>query len=212
MPRALQVGSADSRAALSHQNANPMGRQLHCGMSDGSIRVNVTYEVDHMQKEMLAAESATSRTDVIESPVACPCSHPGGPGVETLNPKPCTTQPGAEQHQRPGAVPATNPFLNFWGPCCRPAALEALDHNQVRININIPVPARKAVDQEPSAYYFATVQGVRLHWTCLISHQVLVRLEAEAQGGGPRAAYCFATVQRVCLKFDCVSSNLKTVK
>ena len=42
---------------------------------------------------------------------------------------------------------------------CRPAALENLDHNQVHININIPGPVRKAVDQNPSAYYFATVQG-----------------------------------------------------
>lgn len=44
---------------------------------------------------------------------------------------------------------------------CRPAALENLDHNQVHININIPGPVRKAVDQNPSAYYFATVQRVR---------------------------------------------------
>lgn len=43
----------------------------------------------------------------------------------------------------------------------RPAALEALDHNQVRVNISIPGPVRKAVDQEPAAYYFATVQRVR---------------------------------------------------
>ncbi len=44
---------------------------------------------------------------------------------------------------------------------CRPAALEALDHNQVHVNISIPGPVRKAVDQEPAAYYFATVQRVR---------------------------------------------------
>jgi hypothetical protein len=42
----------------------------------------------------------------------------------------------------------------------RPAALEALDANQVHVNINIPGPVRKAVDQEPAAYYFATVQRV----------------------------------------------------
>lgn len=44
---------------------------------------------------------------------------------------------------------------------CRPAALHALDNDQVHININIPGPVRKAMDQDPSAYYFATVQRVR---------------------------------------------------
>jgi hypothetical protein len=53
------------------------------------------------------------------------------------------------------------PVLDTLGVLCRPAALEALDHNQVRVNISIPGPARKAVDQEPAAYYFATVQRVR---------------------------------------------------
>ena len=42
----------------------------------------------------------------------------------------------------------------------RPAALEALDAHQVHVNINIPGRVRKAVDLDPSAYYFATVQKV----------------------------------------------------
>ncbi len=44
---------------------------------------------------------------------------------------------------------------------CRPAALHMLDDNQVYVNINIPGPVRKALDQDPSAYYFATVNRVR---------------------------------------------------
>ncbi len=36
-----------------------------------------------------------------------------------------------------------------------------LDDNQVYVNINIPGPVRKALDQDPSAYYFATVNRVR---------------------------------------------------
>mmetsp|Transcript_8962 Transcript_8962/g.26850 ORF Transcript_8962/g.26850 Transcript_8962/m.26850 type:complete len:941 (-) Transcript_8962:2021-4843(-) len=42
----------------------------------------------------------------------------------------------------------------------KPAALEMLDGNQVPININIPGKLRRAVDLNPAAYYFATVQRV----------------------------------------------------
>ena len=75
---------------------------------------------------------------------------------------------------------------------CRPAALEALDHNQVRVNISIPGPVRKAVDQEPAAYYFATVQRVQnachrpilqhhtLECEMIASHQILLSTTAAA--------------------------------